>query len=134
MASSRLYDVYLEDGLYLSLKPRKAPAEKSFKERGVCGMANNTLHVSETAVANFSILLPHNSLVPHHGLLPAVRQRLRHVNGSVRAPSEAWCVLRGASLRRVRASHPPVASVASEKSMLSDRRIGRSVHSESCRP
>jgi len=30
-----------------------------------------------------------------------------------RAPSEAWCVLQGASPCRVRASHPPVASVAS---------------------
>jgi len=30
----------------------------------------------------------------------------------VSAPSEAWCILRGASPRRVRVSHPPVSSVA----------------------
>ncbi len=55
--------------------------------------------------------------------------------GGVSAPSEAWCVLQGASPCRVRASHPPVASVASvaelETSSEQDR---RSVHSESCRP
>jgi len=31
----------------------------------------------------------------------------------VSAPSEAWCILRGARPRRVRDSHPPVLSVAS---------------------
>jgi len=30
----------------------------------------------------------------------------------VSAPSEAWCIWRGASPRRVRVSHPPVSSVA----------------------
>ena len=31
----------------------------------------------------------------------------------VSAPGEAWCVLQGVSPCRVRASHPPVSSVAS---------------------
>ena len=46
---------------------------------------------------------------------PYFRSRARswRVSAGVSVPSEAWCVLQGASPCRVRASHPPVASVAS---------------------
>ena len=54
----------------------------------------------------------------------------------VSAPSEAWCILRGVSPRRVRGSHPPVSSVASvaEFRMDRDEQNRRSVHRESYRP
>ena len=62
----------------------------------------------------------------------------------VGAPSEAWCILRGAtrlsssksSPRRVRVSHPPVSSVASvaESRTFRGEQNRRSVHRESRRP
>ena len=46
--------------------------------------ANKPLHVSQAAVRSFSIHLPRNGLLLNRGVLPAVRQRLNHVNGGVR--------------------------------------------------
>ena len=53
-----------------------------------------------------TILLINYDLCERSWLQPAAAQFC------VSAPSEAWCILRGASPRRVRVSHPPVSSVA----------------------
>jgi hypothetical protein len=52
-----------------------------YKEVYVCNclynneIANNVRQKTKTAVGHISIRLPHTSLWPYHGLLPAVRQR-----------------------------------------------------------
>ena len=75
-------------------------------------MANKRLHTTATALASFGIRARRTCLGGYVGCVLPVRARLRLVKRSVSVPSEAWCVLQGASPCRERASHPPVASVA----------------------
>jgi len=81
--------------------------------------------------------------VAHPRRRPAFRSPLPggRLKRDVSAPSEAWRFLPGESPGRVRASHPPVSSVAplAERCRWSRdcgtrEQQGRSVHRESCRP
>ena len=63
--------------------------------------------------SHFGVIARHNRFGACVGAFLPHRARERRHNAGVSAPSEAWCALRGESPRRVRASHPPVSSVAS---------------------
>ena len=72
------------------------------------------------ARGSFYIIARHKGLGSGVGFVLPVKARVRPHKLGVSVPSEAWCILRGASPRRERASHPPVASVASWEDRGSD--------------